>query len=121
MKKLFFASVMCLLLLCTSCGISRQASTNQNAIQTQVVLAKKNYRIVRTVSAECSQNYILGIGGLSEESMTQSAVNEMYLKAKLKGSQALINTSVCYKHQTYLIFYHKTTCIATGTVIEFID
>ena len=64
MKKFLFASVACLALLCTSCGVSRQATANSNLTQTEVVLAKKNYKVIGQVSGEESQKDLLGIGVL---------------------------------------------------------
>ncbi len=120
MKKLLLGSVLCLILLCTSCGFSREATSNLNSVQTEVVLAKKNYRVIGTVYGESSQNYVFGIGGLSKKSMKDAAVAEMYRNANLTGSQAIINTNVSYKNKLILI-YTQSTCIASGTVIEFID
>ena len=107
--------------MCTSCGISRQATSNVNQVQTEVVLAKKNYKVIGTVSGECAQNYVFGMGGLSKGSMATSAVAEMYRNANLTGSQAIINTNVSYKSKHFLVFYNQVNCIASGTVIEFVD
>ena len=83
-------------------------------MQTQVVLDKANYDVVGTASGECTQVYILGIGGLSKKSMS-----EMYKNANIKGSQAIINANVQYKASTVLGVYSKVTAIANGTIIEF--
>lgn len=113
---LLFTSV-----LLTSCGVSRQASSNLNVAQTQVVLSKNNYRVIGTVSGKSTQGYFVCFGGLSTKSCEQSAVNDMYNNADLLGSsRAVINTSVVYKLKSYLV-YNEVTCIATGTLIEFID
>lgn len=120
MKKFLIYCVLGVSLLCTSCGLSRQASSNLNLSQTEVILAKKNYKIIGTVSGECIQNYVLGIGGLSSSSMAQSAVASMYRNANLKGSQAIINTNICYKNK-FIIVYSQVKCIASGTIIEFTE
>lgn len=120
MKKIILLSMVCLGMLCSSCGISRQATSNQNQLQTEVVLAKKNYKIIGTVQGECTQNYVFGIGGLSKSSMENSAVAEMYRNANLTGSQAIINQNVSYKNKMILI-YTQAKCIASGTVIEFTE
>lgn len=120
MKKLLLGGALCLALLCTSCGISRQATHNVNSVQTEVVLAKKNYRVIGTVYGESSQNYVFGIGGMSKKSMSDAAVAEMYRNANLTGSQAIINTNVSYKNKLILI-YSQAKCIASGTVIEFTE
>lgn len=121
MKKFLVICIACLALLCTSCGISRQAASNTNLTQTEVVLAKKNYKVIGTVRGESAQNIWFGFGGLSKQSMAQSAMADMYNSADLMGkSRAVINVSVAYKNKIILI-YGQSKCIATGTVIEFTD
>lgn len=120
MKKFLVICTACSALLLTSCGISRQSTSNVNQVQTEVVLAKKNYKVIGTVMGECSQNYIFGIGGLSKQSMENSAVAEMYRNANLTGSQAIINTNVSYKNKMILV-YSQAKCIASGTIIEFTE
>ncbi|MDE6638589.1 MAG: hypothetical protein K2K25_13105 [Muribaculaceae bacterium] len=120
MKKLLLTSVACLALLCTSCSISQQATNNTNLTQTEVVLAKKNYKIVGQVSGESNQNYWFGIGGLSKKSLRESAMSDMYKNANLKGSQAIINVNVSYKNK-FILIYTGAKAIATGTVIEFTE
>ena len=101
-------------LLVSSCGVHQEATSNFNQLQTQVVLDKANYDVVGTDTGECTQVYILGIGGLSKKSMS-----EMYKNANIKGSQAIINANVQYKASTILGVYSKVTAIANGTIIEF--
>ncbi|MDE6561778.1 MAG: hypothetical protein K2K75_10385 [Muribaculaceae bacterium] len=120
MKKFLIACVACMALLTTSCGVSRQATDNRNVTQTEVVLAKKNYKVVGMVTGESSQNYWFGIGGLSKKSLGESAMSDMYKNANLKGSQAIINVNVSYKNKIILV-YTGAKAIATGTVIEFTD
>ncbi|MDE6543467.1 MAG: hypothetical protein K2K76_05830 [Muribaculaceae bacterium] len=120
MKKILIASAASLLLLATSCGVSRQATDNRNITQTEVVLAKKNYKVVGMVSGESKQNYWLGFGGLSKKSLGESAMSDMYKNANLKGSQAIINVNVSYKDK-FILIHNQAKAIATGTVVEFID
>lgn len=120
MKKLLISSVACLALLCTSCGVSRQATSNTNLTQTEVVLAKKNYKVVGMVKGESNQNYWFGIGGLSKKSLGESAMSDMYKNANLTGSQAIINVNVSYKNK-FVLIYTGSKAIATGTVIEFTE
>lgn len=120
MKKILLGVVVCLTLACSSCGISRQATGNQNVTQTEVVLAKKNYKVIGQVSGESAQNYWFGIGGLSKKSLGESAMSEMYKNANLKGSQAIINVNVSFKNK-FILVHNQAKAIATGTVIEFVD
>ena len=88
--------------------------------QTEVVLAKKNYKIVKMVSGESKQNYWFGFGGLSKKSLGESAMSEMYKNANLTGSQAIINVNVSYKNK-FILVHNQAKAIATGTVVEFVD
>ncbi|MDE6300401.1 MAG: hypothetical protein K2M19_01615 [Muribaculaceae bacterium] len=120
MKKFMLPCAVCLALLCSSCGVSRQATGNTNITQTEVVLAKKNYRVIGTVSGESSQNYWFGIGGLSKKSLGESAMSDMYKNANLTGAQAIINVNVSYKNK-FILIYTGAKAIATGTIIEYTD
>lgn len=121
MKKLIFICIVTLGLLCSSCGVSRSSTSNQNVTQTEVVLAKKNYKVIGSVSGESTQNYWFGIGGLSKKSLGQAAMSDMYNNADLTGkSRAIINVNIAYKN-SYILIYNKSKAIATGTVIEFTD
>ncbi len=120
MKKYLVLLIACMGVLFTSCGISREATSNSNVAQTNVVLSQKNYKVIGTVSGESSQNYWFGIGGLSKKSMGQAAMSDMYKNAELEGkARAVINVNVTYKNKI-IFFYSKSKAIATGTVIEFI-
>lgn len=103
MKKALLACVACVTLMLTSCSVSRQATDNRNVTQTEVVLAKKNYKVIGMVEGESAQNYWFGISGLSKKSLGESAMSDMYKKANLKGSQAIINVNVSYKNKFILI------------------
>lgn len=119
MKKYLLMGTVAFGMLLTSCGISRDATSNLNQIQTSVVLSQNNYKVVKTVSGESKQTYILGIGGLSKKSLKESAMSEMMENADLKDSQAIINTNVHFRTQFYFL-WGKRKAIAHGTVIEFI-
>lgn len=119
MKKFLFALVATMGLLVSSCGVHQEATTNLNQLQTQVVLNQANYKVVGTASGECTQVYIIGIGGMSKKSLSESAMSEMYKNANLTGSRAVINANVQYKVSSVLGIYSKVTAIANGTVVEF--
>lgn len=118
MKKFAVAGMACLALVCTGCGLSREATNNRNVAQTQVVLAQNNYKVIGTVTGESAQNYWFGIGGMSKKSLGESAMSSMYKNANLKGSQAIINVNVSYKNK-FILIHNQSKAIATGTVIEF--
>lgn len=119
MKKVLLMCVAIMTLMLSSCGYTQHATSNENQLQTSVVLDEANYKIVGTVTGECEQVYILGIGGLSKSSLKDAAVTNMYKNANLKGSQAIINANVFYRTEGF-VFWAKTRAIATGTVVEFV-
>jgi len=105
----------------SSCGLSREAASNENLQQTSVVLTKANYKVIGTVTGESEQNYWFGIGGMSKKSMTQSAISDMMKKADLMGgSRAIINVNVQYKSK-WILIYNQMKAVATGTIIEFTE
>ena len=91
--------------------------SNRNQIQTSVQLSQANYKVVGTVTGQATQTYVFGIGGFKK--LKSSAVSEMYKNANLTGSQAIINTNISYKTNSYVVAATKTA-IAQGTIIEFI-
>jgi len=119
MKKALLGVCAAMCLLLSSCAFSNNLTSNANELQTQVVLQKKNYKVIGTVSGESSQMYIIGIGG--NLSVRESAMNKMFENANLTGSQAIINANVRTSVQTFLGLYTKKRAVATGTIIEFTD
>ena len=120
MKKFIGCLAVALLAITlTSCGVSSNLTSNLNLNQTNVVLQEDNFHVVKTVEAEVSATYILGIGGLSREALTGNAVAELTEKAELTGSQALVNVTVKEDLQAAYIFWMKRTVRAKGVVIEF--
>ena len=119
MKRIFaiFAAAFVAVIL-TGCGMSSYMTSNVNVNQTNVVLQEDNFHVVRNVSAEVSQTYVFGIGGLSKRALKDNAVSELTEKAHLTGSQALVNVTMKEDYQTVL-FWSKRTVRAQGTVIEF--
>lgn len=120
MKKYFLLSALCLcLFLISGCGTSSGLISNQNQLQTNVVLSQNNFTVVKTVTGEASATYIFGIGGYAQAEAKASAMNQMLQNAELTGSQAIVNAQVSLHAQTILGIYTKVTAHATGTVVEF--
>ncbi len=105
----------------SSCGISEEATTSVSELQTQVVLSKKNYRVVREVTGESTQHYVIFIGGISKRALRSSAVSDMMNNANLMGSEAIVNVHVQYKSATAIGLWGMRRAIAHGTVIEFTE
>ncbi len=109
-------------MILSSCGISDEAATSVSELQTQVVLSKKNYRVVREVMGQSTQHYALFfLGGVSRQSLRSSAINEMMSNANIMGSEAIINVHVQYKSATAFGLWGMRRAIARGTVIEFTE
>mgnify|MGYP003295213580 CR=1 FL=1 len=120
MKKLLSKVVMAVaaVLLLAGCGINSHLSTNHNLNQTNVVLAQKNFHVVKNVEAEVTATYVFGFGGISKKALHDNAVAELTKEAGLTGSQALINVTVHNSGKMFLV-YNKLTYHAEATVIEF--
>lgn len=105
-------------MLMTSCvGFSSNLTTNINQNQTTVVLSQNNYHVVKTVSAEVSDKYLLGFGGM--RNLENNAVAELTAKAHLTGSQALVNVTVKESIAVKWLIFQEISVYAEATVIEF--
>lgn len=121
-KKIFLLlTILSSIILLSSCGASGEAMSNISQIQTNVTLSRKNYKIIGYAKGESKQTHVLGIGGLSRKSLSESAISDMLSSINgEKGAVAIINVNVQYKKQFYF-FWSKTKAIANGTVIEFTE
>jgi hypothetical protein len=106
----------------SGCGIN-SGITNQfsvNGANTNVVLQKKNFKVLGTVSGESSDSYIFLIGG-SKQNLIARAKQNMIDNAKLEGtSKAIINVTL-EEHNMLILVYIERTIIVHGTVIEFTE
>ena len=93
---------------------------NFNVTQTQVVLDKANFNVIGTVDGVATATYILGIGGLSEESLKGNAIADMYKRANLKGSQTIINVNF-KRSVAHVLIVQEIDYTASGVIIEFVD
>ena len=113
--------VLCVVALSLT-GCVGLGSFDHNALnQTEVVLQKNNYKVVKNVSGSTYSWYLFGIGGNSSQTLKENAVNEMFKNADLQGSQALINISYTTATRTILGVYIEKRVTAYGTVIEFMN
>ncbi len=117
MKKLWL--LLCVSLLC-GCSTHMYNAMNFNVTQTQVVLDKANFNVIGTVDGVATATYMLGIGGLSEESLKGNAIADMYKRANLKGSQTIINVNFkrCVEH---VLIVQEIEYTASGVIIEFVN
>lgn len=125
MKKILY--LLLVALIATSCarGYYAPRNTNQYGVQTQVVLNKANFRIVRHVEVVIDVNNT----NLKREDVEKSAYAELLRRANLTGSQALINVVVeeVRRESTniFRILFGLPKVVqhvaARATVIEFLD
>ena len=116
MKFLLIATIS--LLFLSGCGMTSNMASNIYESQTSVVLSQANFHVVKTVSAEVSSTYFLGLGGINRKSLRNNAVAELTKKANLTGSQALVNITVKSAVKTIFIL-NEVTFYAEAIVIEF--
>ncbi|MGQ1908186.1 DUF6567 family protein [Marinifilum sp. RC60d5] len=120
MKKISFLLVGVTLLF-SSCAIHNGLTTNSNNHETQVVLAKKNFKLVKNVKGESKATYIFGIGGHARQAMIEEAKSKMLRKADMMGSsKAIINETVEIKHSLFP-FFRKYELTVSGQVVEFTE
>ena len=129
MKKLIItrklalaATILIATTLLSGCGIN-SGIINQfsvNGANTNVVLQKKNFKVVETVSGEATDTYLFLIGG-NKQNLVAKAKQNMIEKAKLEGtSKAIINVTL-EEHNKFIFVYFKRTITVHGTVIEFTE
>lgn len=125
MKKILY--LLLVALIATSCarGYYAPRNTNQYGVQTQVVLNKANFRIVRHLEVVIDVNNT----DLKRADVEKSAYAELLRRANLTGSQALINVVVeeVRRESTniFRILFGLPKVVqhvaARATVIEFLD
>lgn len=106
------------LLFMSGCGIHSGYVGHQ--IETQVVLQRNNFRIVKNVEGSASATYILGIGGLAKKTLAGNAMAKLREAAGLTGSQALVNVTTNTKVANFGVFVRITVTV-TGDVVEFTE
>jgi hypothetical protein len=121
MKKInYFFTLFCVALILGSCGINK-APFQDYPVTTEVQLNQANYRIIGTAEGYSRQLYVFGIGGLSQRSLKQNAIMDMYENANLKGSQAIVNITTALTWEGFIPFFEVKRASARGTIIEFLQ
>lgn len=120
MKKFSFLAIVatCVLLL-SGCSAQFYQVSNQNLLETQVVLSQNNFKVIGRVEGSNTTVRVFGIGGLSKKAMQDNAISIMFQNANLRASQAIVNISFISAIAGVPPFYTETTYTATGTIIEF--
>lgn len=122
MKKIYlFAITIASALFLSACSAQFHQVSNQNLLETQVVLSQKNFKVVRSVEGSNTVTKILGIGGLSKRAMRDNAIAEMLQNAHLSSSQAVVNVSFKSAIVGVPPFFVRHICTATGMIVEFTE
>ncbi len=120
MRKLLFLLIG-ITFLFSSCAVHSGLTTNLNNHTTEVVLSKKNFKVIESVQGEAQAMYVFGIGGLSKKAMIAKAKANMLSKANIVGgSKAIINETVEIKHSFFpIVRLYKVT--VSGHIVEFTE
>ncbi|MFP4526367.1 MAG: DUF6567 family protein [Bacteroidales bacterium] len=120
MKKLTILLIGTIFLF-SSCAVHDGLTRNQNNHTTEVVLAKKNFKVTESVQGESQAMFVFGIGGLSKKAMVAEARANMLSKANIVGSsKAIINETVEVKHSLFPIVRLYTVTVS-GHIVEFTE
>ena len=94
--------------------------TTVNSTSTNVVLSKANFKVLKFISETHRSTTIFGFG--AKNAAVASARAKMFSKAKMQGSQAIINEHVEIKFSvTYALFIVIYNVTVSGTLIEFTE
>ena len=120
MKKIFFLLIG-ITFLFSSCAVHNGLTTNLNNHTTEVVLSKKNFKVIESVQGEAQAMYVFGIGGLSKKAMIAEARANMLSKANIVGgSKAIINETVEITNSRFpIVRLYKVT--VSGHIVEFTE
>jgi hypothetical protein len=118
MKKITYLFILSLFAL-SSCVVHHHKFTNIAGHNTEVVLSKKNYRVLERVSGESETFYLLGILGGYKESLIEEARQDMMQKANLTGGAKALAYETVSERYTNAIIGIKVKVIVSAYVVEF--
>ncbi len=97
-------------------------TTNSNVHTTDVVLSKKNFKVIARVKGEATASYFLGFGGTSRNALIEEAKTDMFSKADIiGGSKAVINETVEIRRSIYLGVIMTKKVIVSANIVEFTE
>ena len=104
----------------TSCGVHSGLTYNTNNTNTEVVLSKKNFKVVQTIKGQATDTKVFGFGGLKKSVLAEARKN-MLEQANLQGTaRAVINERVEI-HRSYLFIMQTYAITVTAEVVEFTE
>ena len=96
-------------------------ATHTGNITNSAALSSANFKYVsNNIQGVESVKYILGIGGMSKETLVANAKRDMLYRNALSANQALSNVSVNFS-TSYILFglAVTVTCTVTADIVEF--
>lgn len=100
-------------------GVGVGSLKHNSLNQTEVLLQKNNYKVIKKVEGITKSWYVFGLGGASSQTLKENAVNNMFQEANLEDNQALINITYTTSFRIRWFVYTEKNITAYGTVIEF--
>jgi hypothetical protein len=120
MNKIYFI-LLGIAFLFSSCTVHFGLTSNSNIHSTEVVLSKKNFKVVDSVQGTSQAVYVFGIGGISKNAMIAEARANMLSKVDFIGtSKAVINETVEVKY-TLFPFFREYLVTVSAHIIEFTE
>jgi hypothetical protein len=102
------------LIFISSCGFHSGYMSNSAS------LSSANFSYTKmNVKGTSQVDYILCFGGLSKTNLVNAAKQNLLSNNPLESNQALVNTTVNFKKETYLGLYSKVTCMVAGDIVTF--
>jgi len=117
MKNKLVVAFFCFLIIV---GLMSCASVHTGYMNNSASLSQPNFSYIqRDIQGFSTATYVLGIGGLSKETLVNSAKMNLMDIALLKDNQALVNTTVNFRNSYYLGVVIIVTCTVTADVVQF--
>ena len=108
-------------LFLTSCASHFGLPKNYNEITTQVVLTKKNFKVIKIVKGEAQATYIFGIGGLAKNGLVAEAKAKMLETAGMEGAARTVVNEIVEVKTSGFLFVNKYKVIVSGQIVEFTE
>ncbi len=113
--------IVAVMFIAPSCAMHYGLHRNVNNNITNVVLDRKNYKIIQKVKGSSSALSVLGIGGAFTP-LVEAARSKMLEKADLIGSsRAVIHETVEVNYKNYVGVVDVKTVTVSAYVIEFTE
>jgi PBP1b-binding outer membrane lipoprotein LpoB len=108
--------------LLSSCHASHSAlSRNENVNTTQVVLAKKNYKVLEKIEGTATTVSVFGLGNHGMKTLVSNARADMLSKVNfIGGSKAIINENIEINNRTIFMVSTKSVNVS-AYLIEFTE